>query len=49
MIAHRLSTVKDCDNLMWLEKGKLKAEGHFDELILSNNEFKKIVKLGSDE
>jgi len=49
MIAHRLSTVKGCDNLIWLEKGKLKAEGRFDELLLSNNEFKNFVMMGSDK
>jgi len=49
MIAHRLSTVQGCDNLMWLEKGRLKAEGKFDELVLSNNEFKRFVSLSNDE
>jgi len=49
MIAHRLSTVKGCDNLVWLEKGKLKAEGKFDELVLSNDEFKQFASLSNDE
>jgi ABC-type multidrug transport system fused ATPase/permease subunit len=39
MIAHRLSTVKACDKLVWLEKGKLKATGAFDELMQTNPEF----------
>ena len=33
MIAHRLSTVKKCDNIFLLEKGKLKGEGTFEKLI----------------
>jgi ABC-type multidrug transport system fused ATPase/permease subunit len=24
IIAHRLSTVEDCDTLIWLEKGRIK-------------------------
>ena len=40
MIAHRLSTVQDCDNLLWLEKGKLRAEGEFVRLVQENEAFK---------
>ncbi|MEJ1472119.1 MAG: ABC transporter ATP-binding protein [Candidatus Sedimenticola sp. (ex Thyasira tokunagai)] len=43
MIAHRISTVKNCDNLLWLESGMLKAEGKFDELVFSNPSFKRFV------
>lgn len=32
LIAHRLSTVKDCDNVVYIESGKLKSEGTFQEL-----------------
>ena len=34
IIAHRLNTVKDCDNIFLLEKGKLKKQGTFKELKL---------------
>jgi ABC-type multidrug transport system fused ATPase/permease subunit len=27
IIAHRLSTVENCERLIWLEKGRVKAEG----------------------
>lgn len=37
LIAHRLSTVKNCDKIFLLEKGKLKKEGTFEELIKENN------------
>jgi len=49
MIAHRLSTVKKCDKLVWLEEGELKAEGAYDELFMSNIEFKKFVEAGGDK
>ena len=45
MIAHRLSTVKNCDNIFFLEKGQLKAQGTYNKLIQSNEVFKKMSKL----
>ena len=33
LIAHRLSTVKKCDKIFLLEKGEIKNQGTFDELI----------------
>ena len=41
MIAHRLSTVKKCDIIFFLEKGKLTGQGTFEELIKSNENFQK--------
>lgn len=32
LIAHRLSTVKKCDNIFFLENGEITAEGNFKEL-----------------
>ncbi len=43
LIAHRLSTVKKCDKIYLFEKGELKNEGTFDELININENFKKSV------
>jgi ABC-type multidrug transport system fused ATPase/permease subunit len=43
LIAHRLSTVKKCDKIFLLEKGELKNEGTFDELININENFRKSV------
>jgi len=43
LIAHRLSTVKKCDKIFLFEKGELKNEGTFDELIKINENFKKSV------
>ena len=36
IIAHRLNTVKRCDKIFLLEKGEIKNEGTFDELINVN-------------
>lgn len=40
MIAHRLSTIMGCDNLVWMEKGKVKAQGTYFELMESNSDFR---------
>ena len=39
-IAHRLSTVKKCDKIYLLEKGQLKNEGTFEELIKVSENFR---------
>ena len=45
-IAHRLSTVKNCDNILLLEKGELKDQGNFEKLInYKNRIFNKICDL----
>ena len=36
LIAHRLSTVKNCDKIIFLEKGEMNASGKFNELIRTN-------------
>lgn len=43
IIAHRLSTVKNCDNIFLLEKGELKGQGTFEKLIQINQKFKETV------
>jgi ABC-type bacteriocin/lantibiotic exporter with double-glycine peptidase domain len=40
LIAHRLNTVKKCDKIFLLEKGQLKNEGTFEELIKVNENFR---------
>jgi ABC-type multidrug transport system fused ATPase/permease subunit len=40
LIAHRLSTVKECDTIFLLDKGELKAQGSFDELMQTSEPFR---------
>ena len=40
LIAHRLSTVKACDTIFLLEKGELKAQGTYDELMHESMRFR---------
>ncbi len=42
MIAHRLSTVKNCDTIFYLENGEVKAYGTYEKLINTSEGFKKI-------
>jgi ABC-type multidrug transport system fused ATPase/permease subunit len=39
LIAHRLSTVKECDKIFLIEKGKVIAQGCYDQLIATSQEF----------
>ena len=41
MIAHRLSTVKECDSIVILENGQIKHQGTFQELAKINDYFRK--------
>ena len=43
LIAHRLNTVKICDKIYLLEKGKLKKQGTFNDLINVNENFLSIA------
>jgi ABC-type multidrug transport system fused ATPase/permease subunit len=40
MIAHRLSTVKDCDTIFMMEGGRVVAEGSYAALLGSNQKFR---------
>ena len=40
MIAHRLSTVKECNRILVLEKGEIKHQGSFQELTKINDYFR---------
>jgi len=45
LIAHRLSTVKKCDQIFLLENGEIKNQGTFEELINTNKNFKKLTNI----
>ena len=40
LIAHRLSTVRQCDQIYLLERGEVKAKGTFEELSQANEQFR---------
>ncbi len=46
MIAHRLSTVRDCDLIFLLEHGRVAAAGAYDDLVANNDEFRRLVSVG---
>jgi len=39
-IAHRLSTVRQCDQIYLLEQGELKAQGTYEELVKTSDQFR---------
>ena len=41
MIAHRLSTVRDCDVIFMLERGRVVAQGSYDELLETSQKFRR--------
>ena len=43
MIAHRLSTVRNCDQIFLLEGGRIAAAGAYDELVANNDTFQRMV------
>ena len=47
IIAHRLSSVRNCDKLVFMKTGRVAAIGSFDELFSSNSEFRHLVELGN--
>jgi HlyD family secretion protein len=44
MIAHRLSTVKECDVIHFISDGRIIDSGTYQHLIVHNKEFKKMAK-----
>ena len=44
VVAHRLSTIRDCDRILVLDEGVIAEEGTYDELIKKNGIFTKLVE-----
>jgi ATP-binding cassette, subfamily B, bacterial PglK len=44
IIAHRLSTVRRCDSLLYMEDGRIVAEGSYDELLASHDRFRRMAE-----
>ena len=45
MIAHRLSTVRDCDTIFLLDRGKVLAQGSYDTLLAENAQFRAMASV----
>jgi ABC-type multidrug transport system fused ATPase/permease subunit len=45
LIAHRLSTVRECDQIYLMEKGKVIAQGSYDQLSASSKVFQEMTKV----
>lgn len=44
MVAHRLSTVRDCDRIIVLKEGTIAEEGTFDELMDIKGDFYELMR-----
>ncbi|WP_432402044.1 ABC transporter ATP-binding protein [Wukongibacter sp. M2B1] len=44
IIAHRISTIKDCDHIVFLDEGKIVEEGTHEELMDLNGQYSSIAK-----
>ena len=49
IIAHRLTTVRRCDSLLFLRQGRVHAAGTFDRLLEANPEFRAMAALTEPE
>lgn len=47
MIAHRLSSVRECDCIYVLDRGKVSARGSYDELLASSDHFRRLAEAGA--
>lgn len=43
VVAHRLSTIKNCDRILYLEDGEIAESGTYDELIALNGKFSELI------
>ncbi len=46
IVAHRLSTVRNCDEVIFLDQGRVAAAGTFGEVVDTNASFARLVELG---
>lgn len=49
IIAHRLQTIRACDQVYYIDNGQLVAAGKYDELVKLHEGFKKMVKIADGE
>jgi ABC-type multidrug transport system fused ATPase/permease subunit len=44
IIAHRLTTVEHCDEIHLMEKGRIRATGSYQELLMNDHSFQEMVR-----
>lgn len=49
LIAHRLTTVKTCDTIFLMDRGRLLAQGSYEELLAGNDAFRRMVAGGGED
>jgi ABC-type multidrug transport system fused ATPase/permease subunit len=47
MIAHRLTTLRNCDRILVLDRGKISGLGSWNELLASNDIFRNLEEGGA--
>jgi subfamily B ATP-binding cassette protein MsbA len=45
LVAHRLSTIKNADQIVFMKKGKIENVGTFQDLLEQREDFKRMVEL----
>ena len=45
LIAHRITTVQDCDEVFLMEHGRIVSRGTYNELIRGNSRFRAMAKV----
>ena len=48
MVAHRLSTVRNCDRIVVMAQGKVAGAGSYEELLASNADFQQMARIAID-
>ena len=46
IVAHRMSTIMNCNKIYLLENGEISGSGSFKELVNTNKKFKELVRAG---
>ena len=47
IVAHRLSTIRTCNKILFMKEGKIRAIGTYEELLVKNKEFRHLAQLGN--